>query len=120
MIRVLICGARDYVDRRSITHVVTRLVDKYGAANLLVITGAAPGADTIAARICRDHDIHVAEVEALWDTRGRSAGPQRNRVMLSLKPSIVIAFHHHIDDSKGTAHMLWLAERAGVRTMVVP
>ena len=84
----------------------------------LVIHGAARGADSIAARICREEGRQVLPMPAQWDQHGRGAGPRRNeemlRVLLALRACgwevKVCAFP--LPDSRGTWDMVNRAHRA--------
>jgi hypothetical protein len=96
-----------------------RLIRKYGTANLLIISGGAPGADTMARNEAWMQDIHCAEVKALWETRHRSAGPQRNGVMLALDPDEGVGFHEDIENSKGTKDMYNKLLKANVKVKIV-
>jgi len=119
--KVLICGDRNWTDPDMIRNVITGL-KAYASGmhqELLIIEGGAEGADKMAKRIGNELDVHVAEVEALWDTRHRSAGPQRNLIMLSLQPDAVVAFHNNIEKSRGTAHTVRHAKKAGIPTQVI-
>lgn len=112
MYKVLICGDREW--KKEYTIIVQReiksLARAIGTDKLLIIEGGAPGVDSLAKLAAQKMNIHVAEVEALWDTRGRSAGPQRNKIMALLEPDEVIAIHSDISKSKGTVGMLAIAE----------
>ena len=44
---VLVCGGRDFADRDLVYRTMDKVLDKY-PDGLLVVTGAAPGADAIA------------------------------------------------------------------------
>jgi hypothetical protein len=117
MYKVIICGDRAWSNVDSIRKVVSNLKTIHGNS-LFIIEGGAAGADVIAGMICEDLSVHYAVVKALWETRGRGAGPQRNRVMLALEPNEVIGFHENIAASKGTKDMLTIAAKAGVVTWV--
>jgi hypothetical protein len=117
MFKVLICGDRRWNQERPIQAALLRLKKKHG--DLLVIEGGAPGADRLAQKIAHEMNLHVAEVPALWPTRFRSAGPQRNEAMLSLEPDLVLAFHKFIDNSKGTADMVARARKSGIPVKVL-
>lgn len=115
MRRILICGSRTWENPAPIEYVIDRDLlngrrKSSRKEDLLVITGGAPGVDTLAEQACKKLGIHVARVDALWDTYGRSAGPRRNGVMLSLDPELVIAFHFSrerlTEDVSGTARCM--------------
>jgi hypothetical protein len=115
MPRVLICGSRDWHDERVIGSAVAAL-----PLGSTVIHGAAPGADTIAARAAsRVGTLNVEAYPANWAQYGRAAGPIRNKLMLELgRPDLVIAFR--LDGpSKGTDNMIQQARKAGVPVTVV-
>ncbi|MYN63521.1 MAG: DUF2493 domain-containing protein [Acidobacteria bacterium] len=75
--------------------------------------GGAAGADRMAAEWADQHSVPVDEYPASWDRHGAKAGRIRNREMLdNAKPDLVLAFPW--GQSSGTAHMMLIAERAGV------
>lgn len=113
-------GARDWEDHLPIGFVVAAMVERWGATNLIVIEGGAPGADTLAGACAMTYGVHVAEVAALWDYYGRSAGPRRNGVMKALQPQLGIGFHRDITKSKGSANMADQLRKAGIPTVIVP
>jgi hypothetical protein len=114
MKRVLITGSRSWENERVIRQVLNRLIERQPPRSILIIAGGAPGVDTIAEREAKKLGIHVARIDALWDSYERSAGPTRNGVMLALKPRLVIAFHWNLADSKGTKNCVERAERKGI------
>ena len=77
-----------------------------------VISGDAPGADTLAVRWALSQSEHVGllRMPADWDRYGVSAGPIRNQAM-SLKGDALIAFWD--GRSKGTKHMIEAMTRKG-------
>lgn len=119
MHKVLMFGDRNWSNFEVIERQMTKLVDTHGTKNLLVISGGAPGADTMCEITAREWDVHVAVVKALWDTRHRSAGPQRNEIMRLMEPDEGIGFHEDLRKSKGTADMVKRLRRAGIPYKVV-
>lgn len=116
--KVVICGDRNYHVRyeKILYRVIRGLVKKHGRTNLLIIEGGAPSVDTLALEIGHELNVHVAEVKALWNSRGRSAGSQRNKIMAQLEPDEVIGVHQNFTESIGTAEMLARAEKLGIKT----
>ena len=107
--RVIVCGGRDYRDRRKLYEVL----DVTHAANLigLLITGEARGAYGLAVDWAGMRNVETLVINADWETQGRSAGPKRNQRMLDEgKPDLVIAF----PGGSGTADMVKRSELAGV------
>jgi hypothetical protein len=122
MLKVLICGDRDWGDPEPIRRVIKELKKEAKSAKkgeLLIISGGAPGADTLARIIATEEDVHCAEVKALWMTRSRAAGPQRNLIMLGLEPDKVVAFHPNLAKSRGTAHTVRSSKKASIPVTVV-
>lgn len=103
--RVLMFGGREWSNTGAVARVITKLIAEYGTDDLLIIEGGAPGADQISGMLARSSSIHVAEIKALWDTRHRGAGPQRNQMMLMLRPHEAFCFHHDLSKSRGSADM---------------
>jgi hypothetical protein len=107
--RAIVCGGRKFKD----WPMLSAALDAIHAETPLdcVITGAAPGADTLADTWARTRSIRVERYYALWRTYGPAAGPIRNQKMLDEeKPDVVIAFPGGV----GTADMISRAEKAGV------
>jgi hypothetical protein len=111
----LVCGGRDYADGEALYAALDRL------APALVVHGGADGADWLAGEWCDARGVPCVVVPALWTTHGRAGGPRRNEVMLEIASHLasmrqdpmrlgVVAF----PGGRGTAHMVGLAEKAGV------
>jgi SLOG family YspA-like protein len=114
--KVLCCGDRAWAN----VAVMARTLDLLAPGDV-VIHGDAPGADRMAGALAAARGHEVIPIAADWDRYGRSAGPVRNRAMLRLHPDVqlVLAFHDHIRDSKGTADMIAVALNAGIVVNVV-
>jgi hypothetical protein len=110
-VRILICGSRSWPDVGAVHRRVSDL-----PKDAIVIVGGASGVDTLARAAAENRGLHVAVVNALWETWGRGAGPMRNAAMLKLQPDFVIAFHAH--GSAGTANMIRQARESGVEVEV--
>jgi hypothetical protein len=90
-----------------------------------VVEGCAPGADRCGEDFAYKYPLLITNLRhfpADWDNPafrradGKSfAGPVRNRQMLEEgKPDFVVAFHDNLMESKGTRHMVGLADKAGL------
>ena len=109
IMRLLVCGDRNWTDKEAI---ICRLQDLLPQ---VVIEGEARGADSIARDVAYMLGIKVLAYPAKWAEYGRVAGMIRNQQMINDgNPNMVLAFHDHISESKGTADMLRRASRAGI------
>lgn len=113
--KVLFTGDRWWVGWRSIA---ARL-DLLDPEEDEIIVGDARGVDTIARSLAKQKGFKInGPHKADWDKYGRSAGPIRNRVMLDLKPDLVIAFHPNLGSSKGTKDCVEEAKKRGITVEV--
>ncbi len=116
-LRVLICGSRDWTDKRRIGRYIDSVLEaeQLAPANLVVIHGACKGADHHAGMEAKGRGCQVLEFPANWSKFGLSAGPKRNQQMLTEgKPDRVVAFHADWENSKGTRDMINRAKFHGV------
>lgn len=107
--RLLVCGGRDYSDKAALF----ATLDAYHAVKPIeiVIHGAARGADMLAQDWADARGVCCLQYAAKWDRDGRTAGPIRNRLMLTDgKPDFVMAF----PGGRGTADMVKQAKAADV------
>jgi YspA, cpYpsA-related SLOG family len=130
MIRILITGDRDWSNRSLIYDVLSRHVESFPNDRVIVTEGEADGADKISAWAAYDLSAHFDVVvdphPARWYRENpkqpgrtfffKGAGPERNDEMLNLKdppPTVVLAFHNKLDESKGTRHCVIGAIKRG-------
>jgi hypothetical protein len=111
MMRVLVCGGRNYSNFEEMASFLSGLFFEYKDPQWELIHGGAAGADSLAGAWATSVGIPVKEFRADWKKYGKSAGPRRNEKMLSEgKPDLVIAF----PGGKGTADMVARARKAKV------
>ena len=104
---VLVCGGRDFRDWDR----VCRTLDRLDPKPLVIVHGAAAGADTLADKWAHLRQIAVHPHAANWRELGKAAGPIRNQEMLDLeKPHFVIAF----PGGRGTADLCCRAREMGI------
>lgn len=110
MAKTIIAGSRTITD-------YTVVCDAIAAAKWTiteVVCGGARGVDMLGARWGREHDVPVRMFPAEWDRYGRRAGYERNKVMAAYADALVAVTM----GSKGTAHMIEVAEAMGLRVYV--
>ena len=111
--RVLVCGSRDFNDYNLLATKLDEVRDRLGDVSMRVISGAARGADSLAAKWAQQHGVPCDEYPADWDRHGKSAGYRRNEQMLTEgDPHMVVAFPQ--GDSRGTRQMMDIASKARV------
>jgi len=104
--KVLVCGGRDFGHTKEEEDRICQVLDALPWKNLEVISGMARGADSVAARWARQHDVSLRPFYAEWDIYGKSAGMRRNYEMIEKgQPDLVIAF----PGGRGTDHMVRIA-----------
>ena len=115
--RVLVCGGRSYDDRTRFFHFMDRVLETIRGTgetprrDVVIIHGAARGADTLADDYAREQELRVIRYPADWNTHKKAAGPIRNKLMLTDgQPHVIIAFK----GGNGTADMIRQGKKAGV------
>lgn len=123
--KVLVCGGRDFTDRRRLISFLDKLCyergwktpeDEYGnwLPAITIIHGGAKGADSLADDYAVVNWTGLEVYPADWKNHGKSAGYIRNKQMLEKgKPDIVVAF----PGGKGTKMMKELARKAGIEVV---
>lgn len=99
---MLICGGRDYSDETKAFAVLDMIHARY-QDRLLIVQGAARGADLLAEKWAKERQVPYLGVPARWDRMGKAAGRERNaRMPTILKPDAAVAF----PGGPGTANMV--------------
>jgi hypothetical protein len=113
--KVLVCGDRNWKNKDIIRAYLASV------PNLeLVIEGESRGADTLAREVAEEMQVNVMRFPANWSLYHKAAGAIRNKQMLDEgKPDKVLAFHNNIEQSKGTKHMVALANKYKIPTQVI-
>ena len=97
--RVLVTGSRTWTNNS----VIATALAPFRAPGVVLVHGAAAGADRIAGADAAD-----------WTRHGRGAGYHRNRHMVALGADACVAFIRQ--HSHGATHTADLAEQAGIPT----
>lgn len=126
--RILVCGGRDFTNRDLMFKTLYDLCDEFGLWSVkdeygntlpdkvIIISGKARGADTLAIDWAVINWIDFEEYPALWEIHGRKAGPIRNQQMIDEgKPDIVIAFKGGV----GTQDMIRRARKHNIPVRII-
>lgn len=103
--RVAIVGSRDFPEPERVRAYVRAL-----RKDDIVISGGARGVDSWAVEEAQLQGLSTEVFPADWEVYGRSAGYQRNQSIVDAA-EFVVAFWD--GKSKGTAHTIKLAQKAG-------
>ena len=109
--KVLVAGGRDFNDY---DHVKSDL-DSFNP--VVIISGMARGADSLGVKYAKEEGCQLKSFPADWNRHGKSAGYKRNQQMLDEgKPDLVLIYWD--GSSKGTSHMIDIAKKAGIKTVI--
>jgi hypothetical protein len=81
-----------------------------------IVSGTANGADKLGEKYAKEKGYPIKQFPANWDKYGKSAGYKRNEEMAKYADAL-IAFWD--GKSKGTKHMIELANRYGLKVKTV-
>lgn len=80
--------------------------------------GACRGADLQVRKVAVEMGFQVEDYPADWSV-GKWAGPARNQEMVDKLPTLVLAFHDNILQSRGTLDCVRRALRKGLRVFLI-
>jgi len=109
-VRVIVCGGRDYSNLERVRTEILQLAADWGQHHLLIVHGAARGADQLAGWIADGLGVATEEHPAQWDDLGRRAGMVRNEQMAQAGAELCVAF----PGGRGTADMVERARKRGI------
>jgi len=110
--KLAIVGSRTFRDYKLLCESVAKMPEPIEE----IISGGASGADSLAERYAKEHNIPMKVFPAEWDKYGKSAGYRRNKDIIN-RADYVIAFWDGM--SKGTKHSIDLAKSAHKPTYLV-
>jgi len=123
-VRILTTGSREFTDYVLVESTIAAVWREHGGAPLLLVHGAARGADTLVARVAasRPDERSTAEAHpADWDKyrpadddRKNSAGFIRNQEMVDAGAVVCLAFYRSSARNSGTRDCVRRARKAGI------
>lgn len=118
--KLIIAGTRSFNDYELLRNIVSTLFMKRHCWtidwNEEIVSGAAPGADTLAVRYATEADIPFKVFPADWKKYGRSAGPRRNRQMAEYADAAIVFWD---GKSRGTQNMIQQMRELGKPVEVI-
>lgn len=109
--KIIIAGGRDFDNYLLLLEAVV----KSGFDVTEVVSGGAPGADTLGELFARDMDLPMKRFPADWNRHGRAAGPIRNGEMAEYGDALIAMWD---GVSTGTANMIKQATERGLKVYV--
>jgi hypothetical protein len=118
--RLIVCGTRTFDDYPLLRDWLDGIAQHEAMMQTLVIVhGAARGADSLASRWARERGYSEEGHPADWQgTAGRYAGPARNLQIAKAGADLCLAFWD--GKSPGTLDMIRQAVRFGIPVRIVP
>lgn len=126
-LRVIIAGSRDFDNFSKLMNncndILSDIVNKnHDLEKIRIISGTARGADQLGEQYAKITGYEVSRFPADWDGLGKRAGYVRNAEMARFAVvdgnyGVLIAFWD--GKSKGTKHMIDLAEKNGLEVHIV-
>lgn len=107
--KVIIAGGRDFNDMLALR----AAVEASGFDVTEIVSGCAPGADTLAIYYANANGIPVERFRAQWGVFGKLAGPMRNAKMARYADALVA-----LPGGRGTANMIQEARRQHLKVYV--
>jgi hypothetical protein len=122
--RIIIAGSRDFNNYDLLKKEVLNIVkyDNRPKELVKIISGGARGADTLGEHFAKEFGLEVKRFIPDWDSLGKRAGYVRNADMAKYAVQddhygILIAFWN--GESRGTKHMIDLANKYGLEVHVI-
>ena len=123
-LRVIVAGTRIFTDQQLLYSTLDSILADYSEDKykIIIISGCAKGADSIAIQYAKDHDHEIKKFPAEWDKLGKSAGVRRNLQMAQYASDVhhqglLVAFWN--GESPGTKNMIEVAKRYNLPVQIV-
>ena len=114
MLKVIVAGGRDFQDFDLLTKKLDILFSK--RADVVIISGMAKGADSLAVKYAEENKLRVSEFPAKWAKHGNASGFRRNIEMARFADACVCFWN---GKSVGTKHMIDTAKRMNLKLRVI-
>ena len=109
--KTIIAGGRDITDYS----LVLSAIEESGFVPTEIVSGMAPGVDTLAVQYAKEKELPLQQFWAEWGFYGRSAGPIRNRQMANYGEALIAIWD---GKSRGTKNMIEEATKRGLQVFV--
>jgi hypothetical protein len=114
MLKVIVAGGRDFQDFDLLSKKLDILFSK--RADVVIISGMAKGADSLAVKYAEENKLRVSEFPAQWQKHGNASGFRRNIEMARFADACICFWD---GKSVGTKHMIDTAKRMNLKLRVI-
>lgn len=114
--RIIVAGGRDFNNYTMLKDNLNHLFQNVIKEDLVIISGMARGADTLAVKYAKEKNIPLIQMPADWEAYGKSAGYKRNTEMAKIADGLVVFWD---GKSKETEHMVNIAKRYGLKIRII-
>lgn len=114
---ILIAGTRsfdDYELMKKACDTAFPILSEIG--NIVIVSGAASGADRLGERYASEHNYKVLRFPADWNKYGKAAGPIRNAEMAAIADFFILFWDGY---SAGSENMLVNAQKHAVPGIII-
>ena len=115
--KVIVAGSRTFNDSKMAFEKLDKLLkEKLNTHRVVIVSGAARGADTLGEEWAAKNYIRLAQFPAKWDEHGKSAGYKRNMEMAKYADALVAFWDKK---SRGTKHMIDIMKELGKPVRII-
>lgn len=112
--KVIIAGSRTITDYTLVHNAIA--ASGWSDEITEVISGGAPGVDTLGEQWAKKHNIPITILAASWQLHGKAAGPIRNQEMADYAEALIAIWD---GKSSGTKDMINRSGKMGLRVYVL-
>ena len=119
MTRMIVAGGRNFENYALMRSNLDRITAEI-PGKIELISGHAPGTDSLGERYARERRLRLRVFPARWDLYGKAAGVLRNQQMIdyALKRSAIAVFFWD-GSSRGTRDAIRRTLKAGIDTRII-
>lgn len=116
MYKVIVAGSREFNDYSLLEREMINFLRGKYPKDVEIVSGTARGADKLGEAFAAKKNCNIKCFPADWDKHGKSAGYIRNSEMAKYADACVVFWD---GVSRGTKHMIDLAEKEGLDYKVI-
>ena len=116
MFKLIVAGGRTFNNYELLKTKLDHLLKNKEIECVEIVSGGANGADKLGECYANEKGCMVRIFNANWDAYGKSAGYIRNAEMADYADACVVFWD---GKSKGSKHMIDLANKKGIRVVIV-